>query len=264
MVSEAVWRWDRGLIESPGSICCSDQLTHTHTHTLTHKFNPVGKCQSIIWFWPVYSEEFAQPTEHAAQLKLFDQCSVCMCVCVCVCVCVCTMRDRGDRVKWKQDRQQEWAMLFPSKPTFPYNGFNYEGNFDVFYFPLPFPIQHLRDVQHLCVCVCVCVCVCLCICTHSFTDSDSLFWHRLGIGDVMLHDGLKQLILILTIKWGLQRNTERWEAGAAQDKQRVFIVSYSIFFLSKWIKIKYCRSLNGSYYASFYQGNVNLMFFKWP
>lgn len=39
--------------------------------------------------------------------------------------------------------------------------------------------------------------------THPFADRDSFFGHRLGVGHIVLHNGLEQLILIFTIKWRL-------------------------------------------------------------
>lgn len=47
----------------------------------------------------------------------------------------------------------------------------------------------------------VCVCVCL---THPFADRNGLLGHGLGIRHVMLHDGLKQLVLVLAVKWRLE------------------------------------------------------------
>lgn len=43
--------------------------------------------------------------------------------------------------------------------------------------------------------------------THPFADGHGLFGHLLGVRHVVLHDGLEELVLVLTIKWGLRNNT---------------------------------------------------------
>lgn len=47
-------------------------------------------------------------------------------------------------------------------------------------------------------------------CTHSFADGDGLLGHRLGVGHVVLHDGLEELILILPVERRLKRETDRY------------------------------------------------------
>lgn len=40
--------------------------------------------------------------------------------------------------------------------------------------------------------------------THPFADGDGLLGQALGVGDVVLHDGLEELILILTVEGRLE------------------------------------------------------------
>ena len=39
--------------------------------------------------------------------------------------------------------------------------------------------------------------------THPLADGHSFFGHGLGVGHIVLHNGLKELVLILTVKWRL-------------------------------------------------------------
>lgn len=39
--------------------------------------------------------------------------------------------------------------------------------------------------------------------THPFADGDSFFGQGLGVGHVVLHNGLEQLIFVLPIEWRL-------------------------------------------------------------
>lgn len=57
--------------------------------------------------------------------------------------------------------------------------------------------------------------------TYSLTDGHSFFRHGLGIGDIVLHDRLEQLILILTIKRGLLWNPETETVFSQKVKEHI-------------------------------------------
>ena len=69
------------------------------------------------------------------------------------------------------------------------------------------------------MCVCVCVCVRLSVCTNPFADGDGLLGHGLGVGDMVLHDGLEQLVLILPVKRRLEEQEEERE-GREEEGER--------------------------------------------
>lgn len=46
--------------------------------------------------------------------------------------------------------------------------------------------------------------------SYSFADGHGFFRHGLGVGHVVLHDGLKELIFILPIKRRLKREDKHW------------------------------------------------------
>lgn len=53
--------------------------------------------------------------------------------------------------------------------------------------------------------------------THSFADGDGLLGHRLGVGHVVLHDGLEELIFILPVERRLKRNRQTHVRNRSDD-----------------------------------------------
>lgn len=53
--------------------------------------------------------------------------------------------------------------------------------------------------------------------THSFADGDGLLGHRLGVGHVVLHDGLEELIFVLPVKRRLKRKRQRHVRNGSDD-----------------------------------------------
>lgn len=57
-----------------------------------------------------------------------------------------------------------------------------------------------------------------------FTDGHSFFSQGFGVGHIVLHDGLKKLILVLSIKWRLFENEKEQVSVYIKQAQKVFPV----------------------------------------
>jgi hypothetical protein len=79
--------------------------------------------------------------------------------------------------------------------------------------------------------------------TYSLADDDSLLRHGLGVGHVVLHDGLEQLIFILSIERRLQGNNIHKSFIDTVDNQNVHTSEGPHFTAICLLKVHICSNM---------------------